>query len=98
LYDEALGATLNGDLVRTAVLLRENEQLLLHSLPSGEANAELALLHAEAESARARLVAVIQQAQQSIEAELVRIRHGRRVLHGYTNQTYGIGGNVESRA
>lgn len=26
LYDEALGATLNGDLVRTAVLLRENEQ------------------------------------------------------------------------
>lgn len=56
------------------------------------------MLHAEAESARARLVAVIQQAQQSIEAELVRIRHGRRVLHGYTNQTYGIGGNVESRA
>lgn len=97
-YDEAMGAALNGNLDRTALLLTESEALLAELVGMPEVSPSAVAAQVDAEAARARLVAVLGEAQHFILGEQARVRTGRRLLQRYVDSTSGIGGRVESRA
>lgn len=97
-YDEAMGAALNGNLDRTAALLDESEALLSGLAATPAAGPSEAAAQVDAEAARARLVAVLGEAQHFILGEQARVRTGRRLLQRYVDNTAGLGGNVESKA
>jgi hypothetical protein len=97
-YDEAMGAALNGNLDRTAALLDESEALLARLTAMPEAAPSTGAAQIDAEAARARLAAVLGEAQHFILGEQARVRTGRKLLQRYVDTTVGLGGNVESKA
>ena len=97
-YDEALGAALNGQIERTEQLLEQGVTLLGEYKSADPTATVPAEAVAAAEAARARLVAVLTEAKDFVAGEMARARTGRKLLQRYSEHTTELGSIVESRA
>jgi hypothetical protein len=95
-YDEALAASMRGDLETCAEMLAASDALLSRSADTTvDANSEEA--HQRALAAHARLLAILQGQRDECGEDLARAQLGKKALQGYAGERQ-LGARVERQA
>lgn len=92
-YDQAYEALAQGDVDRVQALVQRTGDLLAQLAGKSIAADQ----RAEAAAAHGRLQGAMQKVKDATLEELAQVRHGQKVLHGYTQVRASLGQRLESR-